>query len=261
MNTADNHGSLHPPPQYEVRCLDDVEALCKVAADEFICAYTRAISQHGVFRVALSGGTTPCRLHRLLTQSPYREKLDWGRVVFYFGDERTVPPDHPDSNYRMARDTMLNELEIDDANIHRMPAEQPDLEKASRDYQAEIAESFGISPDGPPPSFDLILLGMGADGHTASLFPGTSALHETERWVVGNLVPELRCSRMTFTYPLINHAERVILLVPGTSKAPALLEVLEGSPDQSRYPAQGVKPQPGSLLVLIDPAAGALLKA
>lgn len=259
MTTQRSQSDEHRPPQREVRCLDDVQTLCIAAADEFVCSYTQAIRERGVFRVALSGGTTPCRLHRILTESPYREKVDWERVVFYFGDERTVHPDHPESNYRMAQDTMLKKLGVSEENIYRMPAEQRDLDNASHYYQTEIAESFGVSPDGPPPRFDLILLGMGADGHTASLFPDTSALDEGARWVVGNVVPQLSCSRMTFTYALINRAERVIFLIPGKAKAPALLQVLEGPQDQSHYPAQGVKPHPGSLLILIDRDAAELL--
>jgi 6-phosphogluconolactonase len=218
-----------------------------------------SIEARGVFRVALSGGSTPCRLNRVLTADPYPEKIAWDRIEFYFGDERTVHPDHSDSNYRMARDTLLRELEIDPAKIHRMHAEQRNLAGAARSYEEEIASNFGIEATGPPPRFDLVLLGMGADGHTASLFPETTALLETERWVVGNEVPKLSSSRMTFTFPLINAAERVMFLIPGESKAAALAEILEGPSNLSRLPAQGIKPENGSLLFLIDDASGRLL--
>lgn len=244
----------------EVRCLDDPQALCEAAADEIAAASARAIDARGVFRIALSGGSTPCRLHRTLTSDPYREKIAWDRIEFYFGDERTVHPDHSDSNYRMARDTLLTELDIDPTKIHRMHAEQRNLEAAARNYEEEMASDFSIPTMGPPPRFDLILLGMGADGHTASLFPDTTALLETERWVVGNEVPKLGCSRMTFTFPLINAAEQVIFLISGESKAPALVEILEGPLDVSRLPSQGINPVNGSLLILIDEASGRQLQ-
>ncbi|MCP4040057.1 MAG: 6-phosphogluconolactonase [bacterium] len=243
-----------------MRCLADPQSVCAAAADEFVHSYRSAVEAHGVFRVALSGGSTPGRLHRLLTQSPYREKVCWERVVFFFGDERAVHPDHPDSNYRMARDTLFSELGIAQSRVHRMHAEQRNLDRASLDYEAQIADRFGVEPAGPPPRFDLILLGMGADGHTASLFPETSALLEAERWVVGNRVSQLDCSRMTFTYPLINRAQRVVFLIPGEAKAPALVEVLEGPHDPTRYPSQAVRPDPGSLLYIVDRAAAGLLR-
>jgi 6-phosphogluconolactonase len=242
-----------------VKCLDDPQALCLAAADEFVRSYVEAVEQRSVFRVALSGGSTPCRLHRILTESPYREKISWDQVEFYFGDERAVHPEHADSNYRMARDTLLTELGIEDEKVHRMCAEQVDLDRAARFYEEQIAADFGTPLGGPPPSFDLILLGMGPDGHTASLFPDTCALNEGVRWVVGNKVPKLGCSRMTFTFPLINAAKRVLFMIPGEGKAEALAAVLEGPDDLSQYPSQGVRPSPGSVTYLIDQAAGAQL--
>lgn len=240
---------------FSVKCLDDPQALCTAAADEFVRAYTAAIEARSVFRVALAGGSTPCRLHRILTESPYREKISWDQVEFYFGDERTVHPEHADSNFRMANDTLLAELGIDDSKVHRMCAEQVDLDRAAHYYQEIIADAFCSEAGDPPPSFDLILLGMGSDGHTASLFPDTSALHEGERWIVANEVPQLGCSRMTFTYPLINAADRVVFMVSGAAKATALCAVLEGPENLSHCPSQGVAPTPGSLLYLIDQAA------
>lgn len=238
-----------------LKCLDDAQALCAAAADEFVRAYTAAVEARTVFRVALAGGSTPCRLHRILTKSPYREKVSWDRVEFYFADERSVHPEHPDSNFRMANDTLLTELGIDDSKVHRMCAEQVDLDRAALIYEETLAEAFGSVVGGPPPSFDLIFLGMGTDGHTASLFPATRALHEAERWVVANEVPQLGCSRMTITYPLINAANRVVFMVSGAAKAAALAAVLEGPENRFRYPSQGVAPTPGSLLYLIDQAA------
>lgn len=246
-------------PKREVRCLDDAEALCAAAADAFVRAGRRAIEARGKFRVALSGGSTPKRLHGLLTRSPYREQVAWERVEFYFGDERAVAPEHLDSNYRMARESLFNPLEIDASRVHRMHAERRDLDAAARAYEALIAEDFGVAVGSPPPRFDLIMLGMGTDGHTASLFPNTRALRERDRWVVNNDVPQLSASRMTLSYPLINRAERVVFLISGRDKAEALARVLEGPEDLSNYPAQGVRPDPGSLLLLIDRAAGKLL--
>ncbi len=241
----------------EVRCLDDPRAVCLAAADEFQQAHRDAVTARGRFRVALSGGSTPHRLHGLLRMSPYAEKIGWQEIDFFFGDERCVAPTHPDSNFRMAQETLFAEQQIDECQIHRMPAEQQDLDAAARAYEAELSEVFGLpererSPT--PPRFDLILLGMGPDGHTASLFPETEALGETQRWVVGNLVPQLDCSRMTFTYPLINAAATVIFLITGAGKAEPLREVLEGNQltPVSSYPARGVAPRDGKLLFLID---------
>jgi 6-phosphogluconolactonase len=254
------NGSTSSSSQRQVQCLDDAQALCEFAADEFATASDRAIEARGVFRIALAGGSTPCRLHRILTQAPYREQIAWDRIEFFFGDERTVHPNHSNSNYRMARETLLTELNIASERVHRMHAENHDLAGAARDYEQELASAFDIKRDSPPPRFDLILLGMGTDGHTASLFPETEALHERKRWVVGNDVPKLGVRRMTFTYPLINAAERVLFLISGQSKAPALAAILDGPPDPSRLPSQGVTPSDGKLLFLIDRAAGKLLQ-
>ncbi len=252
---------MKPAPTREVRCLDDPSALCAVAADEFVRAAGDAVEARGRFRVALSGGTTPCRLHRLLSESPYREKIAWEKIDFFFGDERAVHPEHAESNYRMACDTLLREVDVAPRSIHRMQAERCDLDDAAHEYQCKIAEAFSLPHSAPPPAFDLIMLGMGADGHTASLFPGTSALAEAERWVVGNEVPQLGTSRMTFTYPLINAARRVVFLLTGPSKAEPVREVIEGAKQPSPYPAQGIQPSPGSLLYLMDAEAGSLLSA
>src|SRR5262249_28579463 len=148
-----------------------------------------AVAGHGRFLVALAGGSTPRRLYQLLAEPPFREQVDWSRIEFFWGDERRVPPDHPDSNFRLAKDTLLDKLQIPMGQVHRLQADREDLAAAAHDSQAEIARVFGIDPTDPPPSFDLILLGMGADGHTASLFPHTSALRESKRWVVANHVP------------------------------------------------------------------------
>ena len=165
-----------------VRLLEvaDAEELSRRAAEEFV---RRARGRR--FCVALAGGSTPRRLYQLLACAPYRERVDWTQVEFFFGDERTVPPDHADSNFRMANETLLGQLVLPDRQIHRMTGERDDLDAAAAEYANEIEQVVG----GTPPAFDLVLLGMGRDGHTASLFPGTAALSERRRWVVPNLVP------------------------------------------------------------------------
>jgi 6-phosphogluconolactonase len=246
----------------ELRCFADPVAVCRAGADEFLLAQQKSRDAGSRFRVALSGGSTPRLLHDLLRRPPYVEKIAWEEIDFFFGDERSVAPSHSDSNYRMARVTLFDELKIRADQIHRMQAERSDLDAAAREYEVELADAFG-SPGreagAQPPRIDLIFLGIGVDGHTASLFPGTSALAEQHRWVVGNPVPQLDCERMTFTYPLINAGIRVIFLVTGASKGPALKGILEGPRSDSPYPAQSVAPDDGRLLFLFDrPAAGEL---
>src|SRR6516162_10300922 len=168
----------------------DVESLSEAAADEFVRCARQAVADRGRFMVALSGSSTPRRLYQLLAAQPYRAQVDWDRVEFFWGDERCVPPDSPDSNYRMANEAMLAHLPIPADHIHRIEAERSDREAAARDYEAVLARVFGVGASGTPPALDLVLLGMGPDGHTASLFPNTQALDETTRWVVANHVPQ-----------------------------------------------------------------------
>lgn len=244
----------------EIRCLDDAKEISLVAAEEFLQSYLAAREAGSRFRVALSGGSTPRLLHKVLCAAPYPDKITWREIDFFFGDERTVAPSHKDSNYRMAYDTLFGELEVDRAQIHRMRAEETELDAAARSYEGGLAATFGVSgceSGGPTPHFDLILLGIGSDGHTASLFPGTSALGEDERWVVANCVPQLDCSRMTFTYPLINAAKKVVFMISGEGKRSALEGILEGAEADTPYPARRISPSNGELLFLIDRAAGA----
>ncbi|HKA16627.1 MAG TPA: 6-phosphogluconolactonase, partial [Myxococcota bacterium] len=184
------------------------------------------------------GGDTPRRMYERLAADT---AVDWPRVEFFWGDERPVPPDHPDSNFRMTRAALLDPLGVDPRRIHRIEAERPDLAAAARDYEGELARIAGGSPGGPPPRLDLVLLGMGADGHTASLFPYTEALSEARRWVVANDVPQHATRRITVTFPLIERARSVIVLVTGESKAAALAEVLEGALEPERLPAQRLR--------------------
>ncbi len=246
----------------EVRILESAEAVCAAAADEFVRTAATACEARGRFRVALAGGTTPCRLHRLLGDAPFRDKVDWPAGHFFFGDERAVHADHADSNYAMARDTLFRELEIPEGHVHRMQAERCDLDRAAADYEEQIADEFEVRVDATPPAFDLILLGMGADGHTASLFPDTPALAERKRWVVGNPVRKLGASRMTFTFPLINAARHVVFTVTGRGKVEALRAVLDQTrPATDRPPAASVAPTSASALFLLDADAAAGLPA
>jgi 6-phosphogluconolactonase len=183
----------------------------------------------------------------------------WDRVEVFWGDERCVPPTHADSNYRMAKETLLEVVPIPAGRVHRMTAESADPAAAAAAYEAEIARVLGGSPGGAPPALDLVLLGMGADGHTASLFPHTAALGERQRWVVANHVPKLGANRVTMTWPILNRAAHVFFLVVGGDKATVLREVLEGPPDVGRLPSQGIRPETGRLLWICDRSAASAL--
>src|SRR5438034_5611470 len=199
--------------QPTIRHFADAEAVSRAAAEEFVRGARDAVAARGMFTVAMAGGSTPRRLYQLLADAPFRSQVDWSKVQFFWGDERGVPPDHKDSNYRMANEALLQKLALPAGQIHRMPAERADRDAAARDYQAEIARAFGVSPQGEPPVFDLVLLGMGPDGHTASLFPHTEALKDRTRWVVPNYVPKFDAWRLTMTPLILNRAGAVIFLV------------------------------------------------
>lgn len=231
------------------------EELSRAAADLFLQIGRQAVAATGRFTVALAGGSTPRRLYELLAENPHRAGMDWTAVEWFFGDERAVPQDHPDSNYRMARAALLDPVAAPAGRVHGMEAERADLSAAAADYQAELARVFGLDSDGPPPVFDLVLLGMGADGHTASLFPCTKALRVSNDWVTANDVPQISSRRMTLTFPLINNAANVLFLVAGSDKAGALAEVLEGPADPDRLPSQSVVPLAGNLFWYVDAAA------
>ncbi len=245
-------------PERRVHVLTDAEAVARAAAREWERLASAAVSARGRFAVALSGGSTPRRLYEILAEPCVRVRVPWERVELFWSDERAVPPEHPESNYRTARVALLDPLELPAARIHRPEAERADLESAARDYEAEIARTLGGAP-GAPPAFDLVLLGLGRDAHTASLFPRTSALAETRRWVVPNFVPGLGSERLTFSFPLLNAAAEVVFLVAGAEKAEAVAEVLEGDPDPQRLPAQEVRPSAGTLVWLLDRAAASKL--
>jgi 6-phosphogluconolactonase len=240
----------------DIRVFENLQQVARAAADEFVARARRAIEHHGRFTVALSGGSTPKALHTELAQRTAKSPklLDWSKVQTFFGDERHVPPDHPDSNFRMADETLLSKVPIPPVNIHRLRCENPDAAKAAAEYDQELTKAFRLTGDDQLPRFDLILLGMGPDGHTASLFPGTPAVHEVKKRVVANWVPKLNTWRVTFTRPVINHAECALLMVCGQDKAAAMREVMgEGSGDQ--YPVKYVQPMHGELIWIVDRAA------
>jgi len=237
----------------EVKIVPDSATLARVAAQEFHRLAKAAIEQHGRFSVALSGGNTPRAVYSLLADE--HKDLPWDRIHVFFGDERHVPPDHPDSNFRMARESLLSKVPIPEENVHRIRAEL-EAEAAAKDYDEQLAEFFQLV-DRDWPRFDLIFLGLGDDGHTASLFPGSSALSDASSRVAANWVEKFQTFRITLTFPVLNHAADVIFLVSGESKAQILSAVL--SPGAGKYPAQGIQLENGRLLWLADQEAGRLL--
>jgi len=234
--------------------------VARAAARLFVDYAWQSISRHGQFCVALSGGNTPRMMYQLLASAEFRGQVDWAKVHVFWSDERTVPPDHPDSNYGMARRELLLRVPIPQANVHRMEAEKPNIGRAAHDYEEVLRQHLEVDDRGFP-RFHLILLGMGADGHTASLFPGTRVTLQTSRWVSTPMVVKLNARRMTLTLPVLDAALRVVFLVVGAEKAEALRAVLEGKADPP-YPAQQVQPRDNGLkLFLVDEAAAALLGA
>jgi 6-phosphogluconolactonase len=240
----------------DVRRFADLDAVSAAAADELAALARRAVDDKGSFTIALSGGSTPRRLFELLARRG-REALPWDQIELYWGDERTVPPDHADSNFRMAREALIDPLKLDPSRVHRMRGEDPDHAAAAATYAAEL------QPLGEPfPVFDYVMLGLGSDGHTASLFPDTPALDETQRVCVANPVDSLtrgKTVRLTLTARAINWARVIRFLVVGADKAQAVREVIEGGRDPRRLPAQLIRPIDGSLAWLVDEAAAARL--
>lgn len=237
-----------------IKVFSTSEELNLFAASAFIQLGNQAIKQRGKFAVALAGGSTPKSLYRLLTMENFCRQIDWTKVFFFFGDERNVSPDAEESNFRMASENLLQPLQISENQIFRWRTELEDAEKIAEDYAARIKRFFALR-ENEFPRFDLILLGMGDDGHTASLFPLTDALQEAEKIAVSNPVKKLRANRLTLTFPVINNAANVMFLIGGESKAEALKQVLEGEYNPDNFPSQKVKPQQGNLLWLTDESA------
>jgi 6-phosphogluconolactonase len=245
-----------PMTACRVEVVKDPAAIARAAAELVVTLAAQTASARRPFHVLLAGGTTPKALYTLVASLAYRSRVDWERVVFFFGDERAVPPDDPQSNFRMADEALFRPLGIAGSSIHRMRAEAEDLKAAAAAYEDELRASFGAFP-----RFDLVLLGMGTDGHTASLFPGSPVLKEQSRWVAPVLdAPEPPHRRLTVTLPVLNAGHQVLFMVAGRHKAPALREVLEGTAPPEQYPAKCIQPGPERLRWLVDEAAGADLQ-
>jgi 6-phosphogluconolactonase len=228
-----------------VQLYETPEALAEAAARAFVDRAAESIAERGRFAVALAGGSTPKATYGVLARD-HAEDVDWPNVHVFFGDERTVPPDHEDSNYRMAREALLDRVPV--GSVHRMRGELPP-DEAAASYETYLKQFFGGEA-----VLDLVMLGIGGDGHTASLFPGTPALEVTDRLVVANPVPKLDTTRLTLTAPVLSAARAVNFLVAGEGKAEALREILEGDADPHRYPAKLVRP-PGGPTWFVDRAA------
>lgn len=230
-----------------------VRELINRAAELFAETARQAVAEHDSFAVALSGGSTPRALYELLAGEIYAPQIPWEEMLIFWGDERCVPPNREESNYHMAHESMLGRVPVPAEQIHRMRGED-EPGQAARDYERLLSEKLGN-----PPRFDLILLGMGEDGHTASLFPDSPALGDTEHLVAAPFVEKLKAHRLTMTLATINAARNVTFLVAGEAKAATLRAVLEGGGDASRYPSQLVEPAGGELIWLVDEAAASRL--
>jgi 6-phosphogluconolactonase len=245
--------------QGEVRILSDAAAIARRTADEFIKAANAAVAARGVFTVALAGGSTPKALYGLLAEDTMlRAQVPWDKLRIFFGDERHVPPDHKDSNYNMAREAIFSKAPLKPEQIMRIKGEEADTEKAALEYEHALRAYFQLK-EGQLPRFDLVLLGMGDEGHTLSLFPGTKALHPGNRLVVRNWVGKLYTERITLTAPVANQARQVIFAVTKADKALALKAVLEGPYEPEQLPSQLIQPESGKVLWLVDPDAGSKL--
>ena len=242
------------------RLFPDAGALAKEAASDLLRLAQQSISERGLFTLALAGGSTPRKLYSLLAEDPAFADFPWAETHLFFGDERHVPPGHIDSNYLMASTTLLASGRIAPDHVHPVRAELPDANMAAADYDVELHSFFpaGLRLNGFP-RFDVILLGMGPDGHTASLFPGSQGLAETERWVIANWVEKFKTSRITFTFPVLNAARNVMLLVAGADKTEMIYEVLVTERASALYPVQRVKPVDGAKVWYLDEAAAARL--
>ncbi|HEX3357610.1 MAG TPA: 6-phosphogluconolactonase [Tepidisphaeraceae bacterium] len=238
----------------EIKVLPDANAIARDAANRIVRLSEEAIEASGRFSIALSGGSTPKTLYTLLASPEFVTKLDWPAIDLFFGDERCVPPTHPESNYRMADEALISKVPIPRDNVYRMRGEI-DPNEAAREYGLMLKDHFGDR------GVDLNLLGMGDDGHTASLFPGTAAVDEKDHRVVANYAEHSTTGkswRITMTFPFINKSQNIIVMVAGAAKAAALKDVLQGPRDPHRLPIQFVQPIDGQITWLLDTAAAAM---
>lgn len=242
-----------------VHVLADLDAVSEAVAARWPVLAREAIAAHNRFHVALAGGSTPRRLYQDLARQSTTTTIDWANTCIYFGDERAVPPEHVDSNYRMAREALLDHVPIPSDQIHRIHAEGPDLQQSARSYAERLNHELPLDADGMP-AFDLILLGLGEDGHTASLFPQTDILDEHERLVAPVYVERLNAWRISLTLPALNHARQVMFLVAGGAKAQIVHQVLDLQPPLPPLPSQRVAPANGTLEWYLDAAAAAQLE-
>ncbi|MEK7725312.1 MAG: 6-phosphogluconolactonase [Acidobacteriota bacterium] len=227
------------------------EELFNLAAEKLVEIAKDSIAERGQFTLALSGGSTPKKLYSLLTQEPFRSQVEWQKIRFFFGDERNVAIDSEESNFRMVNEALFSKVEIPTKNIHRFLTEKGEPKIVAEEMERETQEVFELR-ENEFPRFDLIFLGMGNDGHTASLFPETEGLKEDKRIVIENYVPKFDTFRLTFTFPTINNARNIMFLISGQEKAETLREVLYGEFQPEKLPSQAVKPVNGNLLFLTD---------
>lgn len=242
----------------EIIISQDSAELCRQAADKFVGLARHAIIQRDRFAVALSGGSTPRGLYALLATPEYRGQVSWAQVHLFWGDERCVPSDHEDSNFRMVRQALLSRIDIPADNVHRMAGEK-EGRLAAAEYEQELKNFFHLTK-GKLPRFDLIFLGLGEDGHTASLFPGDPALNETESLVTHTHVEKLNARRLTLTFPVLNSAAEIVFLVAGASKMNIVAKVLEGAADGSTFPAARIEPRDGRVTWFMSRDAASALR-
>lgn len=245
----------------EVCILPDANGIAHAAAAEFLEAAREAVRGRKCFRVALAGGSTPKALYELLGNNRLLQAMiPWSKMQLFFGDERHVPPDDAESNFRMVKETLLAQAPLETRQVHRIKGEMAEADEAAKLYEEELRAAFGLEA-GQLPRFDLVLLGIGPEGHTASLFPGTKALREARRLAVGNWVGELHTDRITLTPPVLNNAARVVFLAHGKEKARALKAVIEGPYEPEQVPAQMIRPKTGKVLWFVDVTAAGMLKS
>jgi 6-phosphogluconolactonase len=244
----------------EVHVFPDVNAIARRASEKIVEAANTAAEKTGRFTLSLAGGSTPKTLYALLAAEPFRSQIPWDKTYLFFGDERHVPPDHPDSNFRMASESLLSKLSLKPEQVNRIKCEYEDAEQAAREYEQTLRSFFKLSP-GQLPRFDVLLIGMGDEGHALSLFPGTKALHDNGRLVMSNWIGKLYTERVTITAPVASNSALAIFMVTKPDKALALKGVLEGPYEPEQLPSQLIQPTNGKLLWLVDTAAASKLSA
>lgn len=249
------------PDIHDIQIFPNDDALAAYAADVFVQAAREAIAVRGRFTVALTGGSSPHKTYELLAREPLSKDVDWSKTFVFLGDERFVPSDDERSNYGMCRRLLLAHVPLPSGQVFPIPTDTVTPEEAALAYAETLAHVFGQPSTGPAPSLDLILLGMGDDGHCASLFPSMPTLHVTDRWVIasppGTLPPPV--DRVTFTFPVLNAARQVIFLIEGEKKAAPVRDIFEGGATMEQHPAAGVNPTHGTLTWLLDETASGRL--